>query len=128
MKKVGDIEITKRFLDQFDIICAAKQLRQEDLAIEIGTSKNYISQLRKNKNPHIRPGVIAKLCAIHKVSASYILIGKEESGNDITEALKRIEKNQSDTISKLLEAIIEIKPSLGKVTLKLANEAKRRGN
>jgi DNA-binding Xre family transcriptional regulator len=128
MKKVSDINICKRFLEKFDVACAEKNLNQGELAEKIGTTKVYISQLRKATNPHIKPSIIAKLCVLSGASLTYIMLGQQEDNYSIIEALKRVEENQSGTIDKLLEAIIEVRPYVNKATFELIHEARKRGN
>lgn len=130
-KKLADIEICKRFLKAFDVVCAEKDMKADELARTIGTTGVYISQLRKSTKPHIRQDIIAQLCDAYKISPAYVLLGEGETRElpyNIVEAIKRIEHDQTKTISWLLEGLFELRPNSRRTIDELIALVKRRNN
>lgn len=129
-KKHTDIEICKRFLRAFDLICAEKGYTADELAQKLGTSGAYISQLRKKENPQLRASMLAVLTDFG-ISSDFLLTGNSEIKYipaDVLELLKKIEHNQGETISKLLEAVFEFTPDYRRTIDELINQMKRRNN
>lgn len=82
-------------------------LSQEELAEQVGLSKNHISNIECGKSmPTTR--FILKICGILGETPDYYLIGKiTEETNKITELAKRLPNESQRILCRILEVYLE---------------------
>ena len=102
---IKETQIRDRFMDCLKE--ATLTNTYDEIADSIGTSKSYLSQVKKKPNIKIRPGIIAKFCIKYRYSVEYILTGKGERKRGKTETEKEL---LIKLVHRLMDEILEGKP------------------
>ena len=113
---VTEKEICDRFLSCIDEL--NQNISVSQIAKTIGTSRSYLSQLKKQTSPNVRASLIANFCLIYGYSPFYIILGKGDRRYQHTN------ERYLQLITDLLGALFEFKAVWTDETKELANRAK----
>ena len=105
MKSIYNVEIGSRVKKSRE----AASLTQERMAETIGVSVQYISDMERGK-VGASTATIVKICNTLNVSADYILMGRNETGDptNIDVRLQNLSGIQRDTIERIVNLAIQL--------------------
>jgi transcriptional regulator with XRE-family HTH domain len=109
--------IRDRFLECVNH-AAQKNTSVSEIAVKLGSSRAYFSQLKTKENPEVRASLIADFCLTYGYSPTYIITGE---GSKFSKEERLIE-----IIGKLFDALLELKPKNPSAIAELIDEVKKR--
>jgi transcriptional regulator with XRE-family HTH domain len=110
--------IRDRFLECVNHAAEINGSSVSEIAVNIGSSRAYFSQLKSKENPEVRASLIADFCLTYGYSATYIITGE---GSRYSKEERLIE-----IIGELFAAMLELKPKNPSAIAELIDEVKKR--